>query len=694
MNRAEAVRRGNIVFSGWDGEHKVGCYLGNGRFGAILSGLGLNLSPEQLKAPQCSPSHFNHMRHWGRFRFFSPHVNADSSADYILPLLRLYWAEEICGITDYRQCHDLYDGVLYTDFRQESGAAIHTETWFDAVNKDIAGVVIDADGAFPGDICLTIPLVVDPCAWVSGGNFPQSLSIERLEDGWRLVITCTASCNGNRTEVYISTNMDTEATDWGLSFHGKPGRNTLLMSVGTPLSGETSDGSISRTKEWWHKTWQETGFIEYPDEQMQQILLRGMAYLLSSYDAGCEMIPPSNSMGIGGFAYNFVPDVQYIAPPLLMLGHGEIVRHWVEHFAKEIDGLHRYAKQLWPDSDGIFPPWELNYGSVDGYHSPSVPLIFCYEAHNSGYLCRLAMEAAEFSQDEAWSKTYAHPLIRGCAEFFRSACYKGEDGLWHLHWYPCMGRDEAGGVNKEDYLCTLLTAKYSFQSAIKCGLDKDCDYRQILEDGLAFDSLLSERGTWHTCRGADDFGKQKHPIQLEGIACFPTEPAPLPAEKEAYKLRHEITEGAKRPFFWGWTLAQLLTAGTNMKDYDGWAYDWSLFRPSNYMDENGIQFYESSSMFLSPFYMSTHGMVMQSLIRNCVNDFWGRVEIGSCLPENISVSFENIRTRLGVSLSGQIGNGRFTGTVTAFRDCQVIIGNETFAMKQGESRTLALDCTA
>ena len=75
MNRAEAVRRGNIISTCWNGEHTVGCYLGNGRFGAILSGLGLNLHPEFQKDRSFGPSHFKHMDHWGRFRFFPTTCN-------------------------------------------------------------------------------------------------------------------------------------------------------------------------------------------------------------------------------------------------------------------------------------------------------------------------------------------------------------------------------------------------------------------------------------------------------------------------------------------------------------------------------------------------------------------------------------------------------------------------------------------
>ena len=718
MDRKNWVAQGNIVSTQWTGENSVGCYLGNGRFGAIMSGLGLNLSPEQQKDPKYSPSHFNHMRHWGRFRFFSRHTQEESSSDYILPLYKLYWAEEFTGITDYRQCHDLYDGVLYTDFRCAPAAGIHVTTWFDSVNRDLAGVIIHVEdsNAPANTIHLSVPTPVDPCSFVCGEKYTQSVMTEKVGEEWRLTVTCDKASNHSSTPLYISTDMETELRDTELVFHVKPGNNSLLMSVHASAAGESPVGSLVRTVQWWHNAWQEIGWIQYPDAQMQKTFIRAMAYLMSSYDADCEMIQPANSMGIGGFAYNFVPDMENVAPALLMMGRQDIVKHWVELFAGEIDGCRRYAKRLWPDAEGIFPPWELNFGPIDGHHFPKAPIIFCYEAHNAGYLCKLAMDAVEFVNDPVWAKAYAYPLIQGCAEFFRTFCYKKADGLWHLRWYPCMGREEASGINKEDYLCTLITAQYSFQTAIQCGLDEGCDYRQILSEGLAFESLLSERGILHTCRGDDNFGKQKHPIQLESIVNFPIHAAPLPVESAAYQLRHEITSGANIPThaeplpaeaeahqlcheitaeadipkFYGWTLAEFLIADSNMKDYRQWLFDWNLIGPSHNVDENWVQFYESCGIIRSPFYLVTHGMVMQSLIRNCVNDFWGRLEIGTCLPKDISVQFRNIRTRLGVSVSGTIEKGRFQGCITAQRDCDVLVGEQTLSLKRGESKELEL----
>jgi hypothetical protein len=68
-----------------------------------------------------------------------------------------------------------------------------------------------------------------------------------------------------------------------------------------------------------------------------------------------------------------------------------------------------------------------------------------------------------------------------------------------------------------------------------------------------------------------------------------------------------------------------------------------------------------------------------------VNDFWGRLEIGSCLPADTCVQFGNIRTRLGVTVSGQINSGRAAGSITAFRDTAFLFRGEELCLKCGET---------
>ena len=689
MDRAELIRRGNIVFTEWTGEREVGCFLGNGRFGAVMASTGLNLRPEYQDDPGKNRSHYRHIRHWGRFALTSRYTGQGTSEDYILPLFRLCWEKEFQDISEYRQCHDLYDGVLRTRFAPAHGESISVVTWFDAVRKDLTGARIDASEGAAGDnrICLCVPTPFNPWGFTSDGEYTQDVSVGEEDGEWRITVSCADTLNQVRTQIHIRTDMAVERHGTGLWFRLHGGANSLLISVGEPVARDTTQDSLQRTMAQNHRQWKEIGWLEYPQDQMQRVWVRSMAYLLSSYDAKSEYVQPANGLGINGFPFNFVPDMANIAPALMMLGRWDIAAHWVEKFASEIEDMRDYARFLWPEAEGIFPPWQLNYGPYEGYHRPSAPMIFFYEAHNTGYLCKLAMEAAGHSGDAAWNQRVAYPLIRECAKFFAKFCHREQDGQWHLRWYPCMGRDEAGGVNKEDYLCTLIAAKYTFRAAIECRLDPDGAYARILSDGLAFSSLRSERGVLHTCRGCDDFGKQKHPIQLEGIANFPSEIRPSEEEEAAYRLRHDLTVEARVPRFYGWTLAELLLADTNMNNSDEWLRDWSLLRPSDNTDEGWVQFYESSGMHRSAFYTATHGMILLSLIRNCVNDFWGKLEIGACLPKDTCVRFGNIRTCLGITVSGTIDKGRATGSLTADRDTTFEWRGSRVSMRRGETIT-------
>lgn len=687
MNRSRLIRRGNIDITHWNGERTVGCYLGNGRFGAVMSSTGLNLSPELQKDSSRNFSHFRHMNHWGRFRVNSPYTEKETSADYLLPFFSLYWGKEYQNIGKYHQLHDLYDGVLSTYFEPEDGGSIQLTGWFDAVNRNMFVVTIDVseDAVSDNTVCLGVHTSIIPWRFLFQSEYTQRVNVQKENAGYKITVSCEKTISRNRTEMYIFSSMSAEEKEDGLIFRPEKGKNVLMISVDEPINGDTWEQSLMRTREKNHAVWDSIGWLNYESDEMHAMWVRSMAYLLTAYDADSTCIQPANCMGINGFPYNFVPDIANLAPSLMMLGRSDITRHWVEKFFGEIGDMRAYARHLWPEAEGIFPPWELNFGPIEGYHAPNVPVVFCYEAHNTGYLAKLAMETMEHSSDDEWSKKYVYPLIDECARFFIKFCFKEEDNLWHLKWYPCMGRDEAGGVNKDDYLCTLITAKYTFRAAIRLGLDHDGKYEKVLSEGLAFEALRSGRGTFHTCRGADDFGKQKHPVQLEGLACFPTEDRPLKEEIAAYDLRYDITMNAHVPKFHGWTLAQLLMAGTNLKNYDEWKKDWDQLRPSDNTDENWIQLYETSSVYGYAFYTATHGMVLLSLIRNVVNDYWGRLEVGSCVSKDEIISFGDIRTGLGVSVSGKIEYGKASGVIRAYRDTTFEFQNESITLKSGET---------
>lgn len=690
MGLEKLIRRGNIIRTKYNENAETGLYLGNGKFGSVMYGLGLNMSEEmQKRHPFVGKSQFMHMEHWGRFRFRSEAMQKDTAADYILPLFKLHFETEPERVSEYYQYQDFYDGTIETSYTLPEGQKLKTVTWFDMVDKNLAGIRMDVSG---GEIPVRLSAVTEfiPYEFLYCKQTRQQVEVEKATHYYKITITCDVAENHRGSSLYLYSNTKTEICADGLRFIASEGRNEILISYGEPVHNVDIPLSLERTKEKWHEKWKESAWFDFPEENAQKTTIRSIAYLISSYDSKLPMIQPTNGLTGNMFPFHFVQDMEYMAPALMMTGHVDIVKHWVEKFASEIEDMRNYARSLWPEARGIYPPWELPYGDIKGYHTPSVPVVYCYEPHNSGYLCRLAKEAADFVKDKEWAEKYAYPLIKEVCEFYRAFAAKKEDGLWHLSWYPCIGQDEAGGRNKEDYLCSLYSAKYSFQTAVKCGLDIDGHYAEILKDGLAFEGLLSKRGIYHTCQGADDFGIQKHPVQLDGVAYFPIGTEPLKPEVEAYKMRHDITEGGRDSFYHGWTLSEYLLSGSNVKNVEGWKEDWAEMRASNYTDSEWIQIYETSGQAEKSFYVTNHGMILQSLIRNYVNDYWNKLEIAGCPVFDGPVSFGNVRTKLGVIVSGTVSESSIQIELNAEKDVRLDVNGVQIEMKKGEKKELCL----
>lgn len=695
VDLSSIISRGDIVVDVYEPQQETGCYLANGRFGAVMSALGLNLSPqEQAQQPNVGHSQFSHLNHWGRFGFTSAIEKQSTVADYLMPMFKLYWEQQPDTVTSYRQVHHMYDGYLSTDFTTQE-ADVSVKTWFDMVEKDLAGVEIElSEGTMPVRATVCSNFQVYP--FVFRDNVEQTVEVQPTDDAWCVTIACPSSLNGLSSQLYFYSTAPVEVCSDGLRFLVSQGHNQIFISYGGPASTLKREQSLQQSQQAWHTEWSQSGWMDYPDFHAQQMWVHSMAYMLSTYDDfQLGLFQPTNGFTCNPFPFHYVQDLEYIAPAMMMTGHNDIIMRWVEKFSSEIPQHQAYAKHLWPQTEGIYPPWELPFGSVEGYHEPFVPVAFCYEPHNVGYLARLAVEAGQFSGDSVWINQHVKPLIRQCADFYQSACQRQADGYWHMSWYPCIGQDEAGGRNKSDYLCSIYSAQYTFQSAISLGLDTDGTLAAILRDGLAYPSLMSERGIYHTCQGADDFGKQKHPVQLDGLSYFPNQSQPTQPEVDAYRLRHDITDRARDPHFFGWTLGQFLLSGSNMKDPEGWLKDWALLRPSNYTDSHWKQLYETSGNRGAAFYVTTHGMLLQSLIRNYVNDYWGELDIAGC-PVFTSgpVRFGNISTRFGVTLSGCVDGSKAEVTLHAHRDTSFPFQGKPLHLNAGEERTISIDVSS
>lgn len=663
-----AVEAGDIYRTEYVDAAVLPLNQGNGCFGSSYSQLGLHVNPAlENRDYKFGRTHLMHIEHWVRAKF---------GADYLLPLTHVYWAEPWSEVSDYSQHQSLYDGTIETAFTVRQ-TKLNVLTWFDACEKDLSGIRVKVTGA----VCPV--MVIEPEKMVNlhySQQVKQEVNMTQEEGVWQISLRC----QGKDFCFYVRTNADAEAKEGKLYLTLREGENHVLLSY-KEKSGTSANRSLKQTRDWWHRKWDETACIHFPDSEAQRMWVRSMALFLSTF--GSEKLGLAPPCGFAGnsWPFSYPQDLSFIHSVLLNTGNLDIAQSWIEYFAERVEGMKTYTQRLLK-VDGILAPWVFPYGDFDGYHDPTPPNKFYYEIHNSGYMARMAYETSLFVNDEAWTRKYAHPLIAETARFYRSICNKEADGYWHLFVEPGMGQDERGGFNQKDYLCALYSAKYCFQKAVACGLDNG-EYARILKEGLAFTPLRTEQGYYYSCAGSgpDDFGKQKHPVQLNELAYLPTEKEASQEALKIYDLRYEITQDAKNPYFYGWTLGEFLLAGSRVGDAEGWRKDWNNMLKSDYVDKDFIQVYETSKTFNMSFYNTTNGLIAQSLFNNLICDWYGKLEVGKCFPWTGKVTFRNLYSQLGVKIAGSIENGKAELLLEAWRNTDFMLHGERISLKKGET---------
>ncbi len=657
-------------------EASINLYQGNGLFGCSYGVLGLHNRPDkELTQGKFGHTQFMHLEHRGRGKF---------GADYLLPLAKIFWENDFSKISDYNQSQSFYNGTITTSFNS-SGNNVKVITWFDPVEKSIAGISIRVSEKSPN-------VLLDPLRELKvhyDQNVTQAVSYNENSGVWKVDIIGL----DNTTTLFLKTNATVQLTNNVLSLKLSQGDNEILISANTPTQ-TTLKNSLNQTIKWWNKKWEESGCIKYPDPNAQKMWVRSMAMFFSSFGDDKKGLAPSMGLTGNGWPFSFPQDLSYVQPMLLSTGNIPIAKSMIEYFSERLQGMKDYTRRL-INSDGIFCPWLFPYGKFEGYHDPSPPNIYYYEIHNSGYLSRMASETAIFVNDSVWSSKYAIPLIKETAKFYKSICKKESDGLWHLFVKPSMGQDEMGGADQKDYLCALYSAQYCFKQAIAHKLDVEGIYAAILRDGLAFNTLLSEKGCYFSCYGSGekDFGTQKHPVQLNELAYLPVNNAPSKPASIAYMQRYEITINSKRPYFTGWTLGEFLLAGSRYGNSKEWLKDWDNLLKSGNIDPDWIQVYETCGNYKASYYNATNGLIAQSLLNNVVSDWYGKLQIARCFPWKGEVWIKNIYLLLGVKINGKITQNSADLHLTAWKDCNFYMHERKVEMKKGQQSDFYFNIT-
>jgi hypothetical protein len=650
-------------------------YQGNGRFGTCFGPWGLHSTPAKddytLRGAAC----FTHLKHWVRGKF---------NADYLLPVGSIAWEKDPQNVDEYRQYQSFYDGTVRTQFRTKD-YGVDMLSWFDPERRDVLGLRIDVQGKCPA--ILFAPFAPEkPFKYKYGQKLQQSFSAKIVNGVWEAVL----QCGERKTSLKVSSNAVLEVVPQGVKMTLKPGRNEILLTVGAD-SADSAKQSLDTTVAWWHALWQNSGWLDLPDDTAQKVWVRSLAYINCSHnDDGIGCSPPCGLAG-NGWQFPFPFDSGCRQPLLLWTGRVEVAKAWLEYWRSRADGLTAYTQRIWHKS-GLMLPHVFPYGPAEDYHVPTPPNHMYYPVYNAGHLARIAHQTAIMVNDPKWTREVAVPLIDGVARFYLDFAKKGDDGLWHFTIAPSIGLDEAGSNDQPDYFCTLVSAEYAFRCAIAHGLDGDGRMQTILNEGIAYKSLLAPQGVYlgNAGKGLKEFGKQKHPDQFAALVHLPLGHEADSPTQRSYQLRYEITADAKTPIFRGHTGGEFLLASTRMHDAAGWRQDWSQFLPAKYCDPDWIQLNESSGDDGRPFYVTTHGLVAQAILETVVSTWRDRLDVAACVPWQGNVRFGNIRTLLGVTVSGEVNNGHGQFELKAWKDTSLPVHGRTVALEKGETSRFCL----
>lgn len=680
------VAAGDVVRDRWPERMKehVNLYLGNGRFGACFDAYGLMHNGARGKPLESiGKTLLMHADHWHRGAW---------GLDYWLPLGRLMWAGAPPGPP--KKCQQelrLEHGYLLTELNWPT-LSLTLVAYFHPARRDLLAVHISYKATNPAAMPdLLLAPETDTRTHYDQHITGQAETLELTEaPGWWLG-RVTAGTADSVLALRVMTNTGRARLQAGnegvvVHFSGKQGRHLLLLGAAgsqrrqelcSDMAGvRDAQALIDEAFAAWRKRWGDA-WVEIPVRQYQALWERSHFYVLASYAP--DVRSPAAPMGWSGsgWPFHFPQDVSYIHPALLRLGHLDIARAWVEFYRSQLETMQEYTRRIY-GARGAMWAWEFPIGPRSELLKDGTPNWFQFEIHNAAYPARMARETAQHLRDPRWAVECAWPLVCEAARFFGSIMQRDSDGAWGLQVKPSMGQDEMGGQDARNYLCALFSARYTLQAALAMAQElKQSDaelahWQAVLREGLAFQRLYDKaKGIYVTCEGllgAQQVGKQKHPVQLNPLIFLPLwgDLPDRPAEqldeptKSAYAIRDDLCAGVHEKFYHGWTLAAYWLAASHMRDASGLVREMGHALPAHYVDQDFIQIYETSGSTGAPFYVTSHGLYLQALNDALVSDYWGRTEIGAaCPPEWEGASFEGLRTADGKVLSGELAGGKW-----------------------------------
>ena len=647
MEMKDFLRAGNVTRNTFPTMEQLPLYVGSGAAGGCIDGLGW------MHADAYEGEKAIHNRAL-RYRTYRHFYRGEHAVDMMAALYHIGYKEKPELTGEYEQMLDLYTATVSTRYQLKDGTGIKVSCFSHPEHPHVRSFVYEYEGNAP-DVYLFPEYEVE-------GHYGQFWhgDVTLVADGFDVR---TNQCHtAVRLRVISDCGSVTCETDGeAIRLRMSQGRGRHLITVLAAMDeAETlaaydemtsMDSWIASARRAWRECFGES-FVALPDAFVSKMTARALYVLLSSFSA--QKSPASPPMGYTGYGwpFHFPQDISYIHPALLRLGKIEHAKRIVEHYRETLSCMEQVTHRIY-GGHGAMWAWIYPLGENTEYLHDGAPNICYYEIHNAAYPARMAYETAIQAKDEEWTQGVALPIIRASAEFYASHLTKCEAGTWDLQVTPSMSQDEFALPNHPNYLCALYAERYCFWAAGKLG---ETAYAHYLEDGLSFQKLSDPvRGLYRTSEGMEEcaWGQAKHPVQLNPLTFLPF--APNDAEKNAYALREEICTLMKGNFSHGWTSGSFWLAAAHMEDGEELYRELHRAEDERFHDADLLAFYETTSSWRTPYFVTAYGLWMQAVLDAFVSDYFGEVRIEGAVPDAWrGAEYRNLYTKDGECHSGRI----------------------------------------
>lgn len=683
-----AVTRSNPVFD----DMTPNFLFGNGLFGGCVDAFGM--------ADTVTGTHQAYL--WHQFHVELGRDSRECRVPLLLQRYRIYSdgkeavisPETVCN---YKQTLSIRQGLIKTEYTLKSdGEGIANIVIAQYVSFELPRHIAWEMTVEPKDKPLSLEFQVemlDSC--ISQNNVPISYPVtSSLLDGVPILTSTTsrgkthcvlADVNKrvNIQDKVLSLRYDinekTTVTPRAILLNERENRslNEAIGGICTQSASVLKQAHIDSWRSFWGKS-----FIDPANQDLFSIWARFL-YCLRSSQGETKSVPISP----GGLASNtlwpfeFPQDYLWIYESFFGANHLELASTTANYWAGVLEQARTFTKNNL-HVNGVFFPWMMSHFDNSEQSLPGYDCPWPYQLHNAAYPLRMCYLYWRFTGDDGYLKSVL-PVAEGVADFYTAiSTYISDSQKYEIHFKPCMGQDEYGAFNSNNYLCCMLSAAYSIKIANEmyraAGQTPKQEWVDIENIGYAFEKLESN-GLLATYEGGPAPNpQQKHPSQLNALASLPLLEVYKSEEfKNTYLRRYEISLDSDKNAWSGWSLGTFLLASVRMGDPKECQKDFDMMlknRDSDMpqFDKDNFQMIESSKFDVGSSYFHTAmAMVVTAITELFVQSFNGICKVFPVvLPslEEKPLSFENLLTPFGCTLSGKLENGVAEITLCVMRN--------------------------